>query len=174
MDLEKKKIQIADIQDRFSRMSSALVTDFRGLNVEKMNSLRVEFGKLGVEYKVIKNKLFGIAVQEEPYHEKLSTHLVEPTAVAWSYDDPSAAAKVAVNFSKKNENLRIKCAILDGQVLEGAEVVQLSKMPGKDEIKSQLLATFMAPAQGFVRHIAAAPTNFVYLLDAKRRQKEEE
>jgi len=173
MNREQKQEQIADIRSRFGRMASAVVTDFRGLNVESMNTLRDEFRKVGVDYKVIKNTLFGLAVKDEPYSDALSGHLEGPTAVAWSYEDPAAPAKVAVNFAKTNEHLKIKCAVLDGSVLEGEEVINLSKMPGKDELLGSLLATFMEPAQGFVRLLAAAPTTFVYLMDARRRQLEE-
>lgn len=173
MNRAQKQEQIADIRDRFERMASAVVTDFRGLDVESMTALRDEFRAVGVDYKVIKNTLFGLAVQEEAFKEALDPHLAGPTAVAWSYDDPAAPAKVAVGFAKTHEKLKIKCAVLDGEVLEGDRVVELSKMPGKEELLSTFLATLMAPAQSFVRLIAAAPTNFVYLLDARRRQLEE-
>ncbi len=173
MNREQKQEQIADIQDRFGRMASAVVTDFRGLDVEAMTALRDEFRKVGADYKVIKNTLFGIAVKDEPYREALESHLNGPTAVAWSYEDPAAPAKVAVGFAKTNENLKIKCAVLDGEVLAGQDVIDLSKMPGKEELLGSLLATFMAPAQEFVRLVAAPATNLVYLLDARRRQLEE-
>jgi large subunit ribosomal protein L10 len=173
MDREQKRAEVAGIQDRFERMASAVLTDFRGLNVESMTELRDEFRKLGVEYRIVKNTLFDLAVKEQPYREQLTGHLVGPTGVAWSYDDPAAPAKVAVGFAKDHEQLKIKCAVLEGEVLEGAKVVELSKMPSKDELLGTLLATFIAPAQEFVRLIAAAPTNFACLLDARRRQLEE-
>jgi len=173
MDRMQKQTQIEEIRGRFKKMASAVVTDFRGLDVESMTALRDKFREVDVDYKVIKNTLFGLAVKEEPYHEALSQHLNGPTAVAWSYEDPAAPAKVAVAFAKDNKNLKVKCAVLDGEILEGEAVVNLSKMPGKNELLGQLLATLMAPAQEFVRLLAAAPTNFVYLLDARRRQLEE-
>lgn len=174
MNREQRTAQIAEIKEKFSKMSSAVVTDFRGLDVESMTILRDEFRKIGVDYKVIKNKLFGLAVKDERFYDSLVQYLKEPTAVAWSYDDPAAPAKVIVDFAKKNDKLKIKCAVLDGEVLDSAGVVNLSKMPGKNELLSMLLATFMEPATGFVRLLVAAPTNFVYLLDARRRQLEEQ
>jgi len=173
MNRQEKQAQIEEIKDRFDRMASAVVTDFRGLDVEGMTKRRDEFRKLGGDYKVSKNTLFGIAVKEEGYHDDLQDHLSGPTAVAWSYDDPAAPARVAVGFAKENDKLKIKCAVLDGQILDADAVINLSKMASKDELKSSLLATFMAPAQGFVRLLAAAPTNLVYLLDARRRQLDE-
>jgi large subunit ribosomal protein L10 len=171
MDREQKQAEVTAIQDRFGRMASAVVTDFRGLDVESLNTLRREFGKVeGTEYKVVKNTLIKLAIKDENYSEKLSEYLVGPTAIVWSYEDPFAPAKVVADFKKTNDKFTIKCAVLDGEVLDEAGVVKLSKMPGKDEIKSMLLATFIAPAQGFVRLLAAAPTNFVYLLEARKRE----
>ena len=168
MERAQKEAEVAEIQDRFGKMASAILTDFRGLDVEKLNSLRREFDKVNVEYKIVKNTLVKRAVGEADYAEKLGKHLVGPTAVAWSYEDPVAPAKIVADFSKSNEKFKIKCAVLDGEVLDEAQVIQLSKMPGKDEIKAQLLATFMAPAQTMVRLLAAAPTNFMYLLNARK------
>ncbi len=173
MDRVQKQAEIEAIQGRFSRMASAVVTDFRGLDVESINELRREFDKVeGIEYKVVKNTLTKIAIKEEGYAKDLDEYLVGPTAIAWSYEDPVAPARVAVGFTKDHDDLKIKCAVLDGSVLDESGVTQLSKMPGKDEIKSQLLATFMAPASSFVRLLAAAPTDFMYLMDARKRELE--
>jgi large subunit ribosomal protein L10 len=168
MERGQKEAQVAEISDRFLRMASAVLTDFRGLDVESINELRREFDKADVEYKVVKNTLVKRAIAEEAYAEGLSGHLAGPTAIAWSYEDPVAPAKVVADFAKSNEKLKIKCAVLDGDVLEEAQVIALSKMPGKDEIKAKLLATFMAPAQQMVRLLAAGPTNFAYLLNARK------
>jgi large subunit ribosomal protein L10 len=173
MNRQEKTAQIAEIKDRFGRMASAVLTDFRGLDVGAMTRLRNQFRAAGVEYKVVKNTLLGLAVADDRFHDRLSRHLIGPTAVAWSYEDPSVAAKVAVGFAKENDKLKIKCAVVDGDVVEGPAVVDLSRMPGKPELLGMLLATFMAPAQEFVRLMAAAPQNFVYLLDARRRKQEE-
>jgi len=174
MNKEQKAAQVSEIKDKFAQMTSVVLTDFRGVNVESMTALRDEFRKVGVEYKVIKNKLLGIAAKDESFSDSLEQYLREPTGVAWSYDDPSAAAKVIVDFTKKNDKLKIKCAVVDSDVLDAQGVVQLSKMPGKNELLATLLATFMEPATGFVRLLQAAPTSFVYLLDARRRQLEEQ
>lgn len=168
MDRIQKEAQVAEIKDRFGRMASAVVTDFRGLDVETLNSLRREFDKVSVEYKVVKNTLVMRAVGDSGYADKLSGYMAGPTAIAWSYEDPVAPAKVVADFVKSHDKLKIKCAVLDGEVLSEPQVIQLSKMPGKDEIKAQLLATFMAPAQTMVRLLAAGPTTFLYLLNARK------
>jgi large subunit ribosomal protein L10 len=168
VDRVQKKTQVAEIKDRFSRMASAVVTDFRGLDVESINALRLEFFKADVEYRVVKNTLVKRAVGGEEFAEGLNGFLAGPTAIAWSYEDPVAPAKVIAEFAKTHEKLKIKCAVLDGEVLDEGKVQELAKMPGKDEIKAKLLATFMAPAQQMVRLLAAGPTNFLYLLNARK------
>lgn len=168
MDRVQKEAQVAEIKARFGRMASAVVTDFRGLDVESINQLRREFFKANVEYRVVKNTLVKRAVGGEEYGDGLSGFLAGPTAIAWSYEDPIAPAKVVAEFAKNNDKLKIKCAVLDGEILDEARVQELAKMPGKDEIKAQLLATFMAPAQQMVRLLAAGPTNFLYLLNARK------
>ena len=168
MDRVQKQIQVTEIQDRFGKMAAAVLTDFRGLDVESINQLRREFDKAEVEYKVVKNTLVKRAIGDEAYAEGLSGHLTGPTAIAWSYEDPVAPAKVVADFARTNEKLKIKCAVLDGEVLDVLRVIALSKMPGKDEIKAKLLATFMAPAEQMVRLLAAGPTNFVHLLNDRK------
>lgn len=172
MDRVQKESQIKEIQDRFGRMASAVFTDFRGLDVETITKLRSEFRKNEVEYKVVKNTLVKFAVKEEGYAKGLEEYLEGPTAIAWSYEDPVAPAKIVVDFAKDHNKLKIKCGVLEGEVLDEKGVEQLSKMPSKDEIRAQLLATFMAPASEFVRLVAAAPTNFLYLLNARKADME--
>lgn len=169
----QKETQIQATRQKFSKAASAVFTDFRGLDVESVNELRREFQKAEIEYKVVKNTLTKIALAEEAYQEKLSDYLVGPTAIAWSYEDPVVPAKILVDFAKSHEKLTIKCGVLDGEVLDPEGVKALSKMPGKDELKGTLLATFIAPAQGMVRLLAAPATNFLYLLSARQRQLEE-
>ena len=169
MNRTQKQTQIEQIKDRFAKMASAVLTDFRGLDVEGINSLRRKFDEVGdLEYKVVKNTLVKLAIEGEEYSDSLKGHLTGPTAIVWSYEDPVAPAKVAIDFAKTHEQLTIKCGVLDGAVLDVQGVAKLSKMPGKDEIKSQLLATFMAPANTLVRLLAAGPTNFLYLLQARK------
>ena len=93
------------------------------------------------------------------------------TGVAWSYEEPSAAAKVVKEFRKDVEKLTVKAGLLEGEVL-GAKAVedQLASLPSKDEMRATLLATLMAPAQRFVMLLNAPARNFVGVLAARERQ----
>lgn len=170
-----KDALIGEVKERFGKMTSAVFLDYQGMTVETATKLRVKFRQAGVEYKVVKNTLVRQALKDQPYVEKLSDVLVGMTGIAWSYEDPSAAAKVVRAFRKEEgeagEKLQVKAGLLDGSVLDGNAVEnQLATMPGKDELRAKLLATFQAPLQQFVALLNAPAQNFVYLLDAKKRQ----
>lgn len=174
MDRAQKTQEINELRERFDRMASAVVTDFRGLDVETLNNLRRKFRAAAIEYKVVKNTLVKKALEDKDYVETLGGYLHGPSAVAWSYEDPAAPAKVALDFAKDNKKLQVKCAILEGKVLDEKGVENLSKLPSKDQLRGKLLATFMAPATEFVRLMAAAPTNFLYVMEARKRKLEEQ
>lgn len=170
MERNQKEKVVATLKDRFDRMSSAVFLDFQGLNVEAVTKLRDEFRKSGVEYYVAKNTLVRQAIAQRPWAKTLAATLIGMTGIAWSFEDPSAAAKVVKAFrrEKNNEKLKIKGGLIDGQLL-GSEAVesQLATMPGKDELRGMLLATMQAPLQQFVQQLNAPLQNFAYLLKAK-------
>lgn len=173
-----KQEQIDLIKDRFARSTSSVLVDFRGLNVAKTTELRNLFRKAGVEYKVLKNTLIEKAVQGTPLaDDKFLTNLVGQTGIAWSFEEPNAAAKVLRDFRKDEAvaaKLAIKCGVIENTVMEGARVeTELASMPGKDEIRAMLLAQLLAPAQSLVRQLSAPGQNLSYALDARRRQLEE-
>ena len=172
-----KQEQIDQIKDRFSRATAAVLVDFRGLNVLKATELRNLFRKAGVDYKVVKNKLVQKAVKGTGLdNEAFLKNLVGQTGIAWSYEDPSTAAKVLKDFRKDEAvaaKLAIKCGIIENSVMDGSRVeTELATMPGKDEIRAMLLATLNAPAQSLVRQLQAAGQNLSYVLDARARQLE--
>lgn len=172
-----KQEQIDLIKDRFERATAAVLVDFRGLNVLKATELRNAFRKAGVDYKVVKNTLVEKAVKGTKLdNEAFLKNLVGQTGIAWSYEDPSTAAKVLKEFRKDEvvaAKLAIKCGIVENTVMEGARVeTDLATMPGKDEIRAMLLATLNAPAQSLVRQLQAAGQNLSYVLDARKRQLE--
>ncbi len=170
MERADKDVLIGEVKQRFDRMTSAVFLDFKGLNVAVVTKLRDEFRKAGVEYRVVKNTLVRHAVKHHKWADKLDGTLVGMTGIAWSYEDPSAAAKVVKAFrkEKEHEKLVIKAGLIDGQLLnaEGVEN-QLATMPGKNELRATLLATMAAPMQQFLQQLNAPGQNFVYLLKAK-------
>ncbi|MBX3213892.1 MAG: 50S ribosomal protein L10 [Labilithrix sp.] len=172
---EGKNTLIGEVKGKFDKATSAVLLDYKGLNVENVTKLRAEFRKAGVEYKVVKNTLVKQALKESAYGGKLDTALIGMTGIAWSYEDPSAAAKVVKAFKKDapeaGDKLKVKAGLIDGTVLDANAVEnQLATMPGKDELRAQLLATLQAPLSQFVMLLNAPAQNFVYLLSAKERE----
>src|SRR5579859_6765114 len=173
MERAIKDGQIGEIKSRFDKMSAAVFLDFKGMTVEHVTKLRAEFRKAGVEYKVCKNTLVKHALKGAPFQKKLDDALVGMTGIAWSFEDPSAAAKVVKAFRKDpaGEKLQIKAGLIEGSVLDANGVEeQLAAMPGKNELRATLLATLQAPLQKFVALLAAPAQNFAYLLAAKEKQ----
>ena len=181
---EKKAAQVDAVRQSFEAASATVLVDFRGVNVEMITDLRARFRAAGVEYKVIKNNVIRKALEgsELADNDEFTANLAGPTAVAWSFEDPSAAAKVIKNFRKeftdtlqpkdKPEKLVVKCGLLEGQVLDAKRVEkELATLPGKDEIRASLLAQLMAPMQSLVAQINAPGQNLALVLDARRRKE---
>lgn len=175
-----KENEVAEVRDRFNRATSTVFVDFRNLDVEAADKLRTSFRKAGIDYKVVKNTLIKLALKDTPLdlNGQLEEYLPGPTAIAWSYEDPSAAAKIIKEFRKDEaqaKKLRVKCGVLEQEVFSGERVEkELATMPGKDEVRAMLLAQLQAPAQNLLRQLSAPGQNFAYLLDARKRQLEEE
>src|SRR5262245_7937540 len=167
---EKEEI-VGQIRAQFERMSSAVFVDFTGMTVEQVTKLRDQFRAKGVAYRVLKNTLVKKALGDAPVTKQIGFALKGMTGVAWSFEEPSAAARVIKEFKKDNEKLKIKAGILEGDVLDAKAVEdQLAQLPSKDEARARLLATLQAPAQRFVMLMNAPARDFMGVLAAKQRQ----
>ena len=176
MERALKDLQIGEIKGRFDKMTAAVFLDFKGMKVESATKLRAEFRKAGIEYKVVKNTLIKHAIKQHAWAKSLDKSLVGMTGVAFSYEDPSAAAKVVKAFRKDpaQAKLQIKAGLIDGQVLPADAVeTQLASMPGKNELRASLLATLQAPMTQLLQILQAPAQNFAYLLKAKEDQGKE-
>lgn len=173
MQRTAKAEAIQVLKDRFQKMSSAVFLDFTGMTVEQVTKLRDNFRAKGVEYKVVKNTLVKHALSGESWGAGLSSALKGMTGIAWSFEEPSAAARVVRDFRKEVDKLQVKAGVLDGQVFDSKTVEsQLATLPSKDEARSMLLAQMMAPAQRFVMLMNAPARELVGVLAAKQRKDE--
>jgi large subunit ribosomal protein L10 len=176
MERAQKEAVVGSIKEKFDRMTSAVFLDFKGLDVATVSKLRDEFRKTGVEYKVVKNTLIKHAIKSHAWASKLDASLVGMTGVAFSFEDPSAAAKVVKAFRKDpaHDKLKVKAGLVDGTIIAGDRVeTDLASMPGKNELRASLLATFQAPLTSFLQILNAPAQNFAYLLKAKEDQGKE-
>jgi large subunit ribosomal protein L10 len=173
MQRVEKAEAIQSLQKQFSAMSSAVFLDFVGMTVEEVTKLRDAFRAKGIQYKVVKNKLVQKALADQPWSSGLGAVLKGMTGVAWSFEEPSAAARLVRDFRRENEKLKIKAGLLDGQILPPKAVEeQLATLPSKDEMRARFLATLNAPAQRFVMLLNAPAREFVGVLAAKQRKDE--
>jgi large subunit ribosomal protein L10 len=168
MERATKETNIQALKGDLAKATSLILADFRGITVKADTILRREFRGSGCHYQVIKNTLFGIAVKGTPM-EGLEKLLVGPTAIAYSFEDPAAPAKVATKVAKGDDKFVIKGGYVDGKALDLKGVQALSSLPGKDELRATFLATLLAVPQNFLRLTTAAQQNFALLLAARER-----
>jgi large subunit ribosomal protein L10 len=169
MDRATKEQQVDELKEKLGKTVSLVLADYRGIDVPSVTSMRQEFKKAQCEYKVYKNTLVKLAIKGTKM-EPISPKLEGTTAIIFSFESPSAAAKLATRFAKEQEKFVLKGAFYEGTVFDDqAGVEALAAVPGKDEMRAKLLATLMAPATELVRTLNAGPQNFMYLLAAKER-----
>ena len=171
MKLEQKQQIADDLRDRFSKSAIIVVTDYKGLDVAAMNDLRRKLRAEEVEYQVVKNTLL-VRASEDNDVALIKDYFKGPSAIALSYDDPVAPAKVLSQFAKDNDKLEIKIGVMNGQVLDANAINALAKLPSREVLLGQFLSTLNAVPTSFVRTIAEVPRSFVSVLAAIRDQKE--
>ena len=166
---EVKEENIAALKADLAKATSLVVADFRGISVKNDTSLRREFRANGCRYQVVKNTLLGKAI-EGTAMAVIDPILAGPTAIAYSFEDPAAPAKVASKIAKQEEKFIIKGGYVEGRALDVKGVEALSNLPGKDELRATFLATLLAVPQNFLRLTTAAQQNFAYLLAAREAE----
>jgi large subunit ribosomal protein L10 len=171
MERAQKIEAVAELSERVAKAPLAIVTQYRGLNVAQMTDLRTRLRKSDGEYLVAKNSLVRIAIAESSW-ARLEALLTGPNAIAFAYSEPIAVAKIVRDFAKEHEALEIKGGILDGEVLDAQQVERLATMPGRNELRAQLLAVLSAPATNLVRVLQAPARQLVQVLEARRQQQE--
>ena len=173
---EEKEEQIATLRDKFGRATSIFVADYRGLTVDAVNTLRTrlrgEEAGGEVEYQVAKNSVLRRAAADSPL-DVLADLFNGPTAIAISYGDPAALAKVLVDYASKNEVFEIKGAFLDGRSLDHGQIATLATLPSLDELRGKLVGLLQAPATKLVRLLNEPGSQLARLLEARRNALEE-
>jgi large subunit ribosomal protein L10 len=168
----KEKQQIAeDLRDRLSKSAIIVLTDYQGLDVAAMNDLRRKLRAEEIEYQVVKNTLLTRAAEDSDI-ALIKDHFKGPSAIALSYDDPIAPAKVLSQFAKENSKLEIKVGVMNGQVLDANAIKALAQLPPREVLLGQFLSALNAIPTSFVRTLAEVPRSFVSVLAAIRDQKE--
>ena len=159
--LNQKKEEVTKLANKIKEAKLVLLTDYRGINVEDVTTLRADLRKTNPEYTVIKNNITKRALAEAGI-EGLEDKLVGPTAVIMSNEDYLEPSKTIYEFTKNNEYYKIKGGVIDGKVMTAEEIITLAKLPSKETLLSMLAGALLANIQ-----------KFAVAVDQVRIQKEE-
>jgi large subunit ribosomal protein L10 len=171
LNLEDKKALVAEVAEVAAKASSVVAAEYRGLTVAQMTDLRAKARKSGVYVRVVKNTLARKALAGTSF-ESVGPKLKGPLVLAFSKDDPGAAARVVKDFAKANEKLVATLVSLGGQVLPAKDLETVASLPTREQALSMLLGVMKAPIQKFVSTLAAAPSKLVRTVAAVRDQKQ--
>jgi len=166
---EEKARVIQEIAEKL-RANSAVLVDYQGMNVAQSTQLRARSREAGVEFVVAKNTLTRMAADEAGV-EDLSEYLVGPTALAFS-EDPVASAKLMAEFAGQVESFTLKGGLLEGgRVLNEADVVALSRLPGREQLLAQVVGGISSPLTGLVTVLNNTIQGLVVALNQIAEQK---
>ncbi|CUS85039.1 50S ribosomal protein L10 [Candidatus Kryptonium thompsonii] len=169
---EKSKI-IEEISEKISKSKGLVLADFTRMTVAEVNELRRELKGAGVDYKVVKNTLLKIAMQNVGGYDGLFKYLEGPTAVAFGYDDPITPVRLIKKIKGKIEKPSVKAIFIEGQVYDGSKLDELANLPSKSDIIAGIIGSVIAPASGIVWALNAVLSELVLVIDAIAKKLEE-
>ncbi|MBA3655223.1 MAG: 50S ribosomal protein L10 [Actinobacteria bacterium] len=161
----EKVAVVAEVRERLNAASATILTEYRGLTVKDVATLRRSLRAAGGEYKIYKNTLVRFAVQELGLTD-LEELLVGPTAITFVDADAAGVAKALRDFARVNPNLVIKGGLLGGNVLTPAGAAALADLPSREVLLARIAGGLAAPLQKFAGLLQALPRNFAYGLKA--------
>lgn len=151
--IEAKQQEVEVITSKLRESATTVVADYRGLNVTQVTLLRKQLREAGVEFQVLKNSLVSRAAANAELAE-LDEILKGPTAVAFS-SDVIAPAKILNDFAKKNDALKVKGGVVEGKVVDAAQIKALAELPSREGLLSMLLSVLQAPVRNFALAVKA-------------------
>ena len=160
-----KVATVDEVKSRVDATSTAVVTEYRGMTVAEISTLRRQLRTLGADYKVFKNTLVLRAITGTSA-EALGEFLVGPTAIAFVEGDVSAVARALRDFAKATPTLVVKGGVLDGKVLSLKDLAALADLPGRDVLLAQLAGLIASPLRTLAGLLKAVPQNLAYGLSA--------
>ncbi len=170
LGLEDKKAIVAEVSEVAQNALSAVIADYRGLTVDQMTSLRKQAREGGVYLKVVRNTLARRAVEGTEY-ECMKEALIGPTVLAFSQEDPGAAARLLKDFAKDNKELEVKALSIGGQLLGAEQIDVLAKMPTLDQARAMLMSVMIAPVTKLTRTLNEFPARITRVMAAVADQK---
>ncbi len=148
--IELKQPVVQEISENIKDAQSIVLVDYRGLTVEQDTRLRKELREAGITYKVYKNTMMNFAFKGTDY-EALTPYLEGPSAIAISNSDATAPARILCKFAKEASKLEVKGGMVEGIAYDAAGIMDIAKIPSREELISKLLGSLQSPITNFAR-----------------------
>jgi large subunit ribosomal protein L10 len=165
MNKDEKTEIISEVKEMIENSSAIYLTDYSGITVADISTIRNEFRKEGVRYRVIKNTLFKRALDEAGKYDKLADHLIGMTGYAFASDNPVAPAKIIKKYNDSSQKLSLKACYIENQYYDGNKLNEIASLPSKNDIIAGILGSINSPASGIVGTINAVLSNLVSVID---------
>lgn len=169
--LEDKKQIVSEVNEAANSALSAVLADYRGVTVSDLTLLRKNARQNGVYLRVVRNTLLKRAVEGTNF-ECINSALTGPTILAFSMEDPGAAARVLKDFAKTNDKFEVKALSIGGKLLGADQIDALANLPTYDQAVSMLMSVMLAPVTKLVRSFNEVPTKVTRAVAAVRDQKQ--
>ncbi|HQB84924.1 MAG: 50S ribosomal protein L10 [Parcubacteria group bacterium ADurb.Bin247] len=160
---EKKQEIVKDLDEKIKKQKAMIFVNFKGLKMDEISKLRSELRKSDAGFTVFKKTLMNIAFKNNQIDVD-AKELKEEVGVVFGFSDPISPAKIAYNFSKDNPNLKIVSGFMDGSVISEEQVLELAKLPSREELLGKLVGTIQAPISGFVAVLEGNIKGLIYTL----------
>ena len=165
MNRNEKSELISEIKELLESSTAVYLTDYHGINVEDISSLRNQFRDEGVRYKVYKNTFVKRALDEIGKYDKIAGHLTGMTGFAFTTTNPLAPAKIINKYFGDKDKLSLKACYVEGEYFDGSQLKALATLPTKNELIASIMGSLESPVSGIVGAINAVMRDLVSVVE---------